>query len=195
MYIYICWSVHITCQFLIYRVGPALPPPCHRHKCPPMGRVTVPVLYQGVLGRGLLCLEVPKASFLPEESLAPSESSAQPLGTGNCCSKAPAFASQHQGITASSSLPCLLEPASSCLVSHMLPALGSQSCPPSQNQQQAACGPARHGCSHSICSEVTCCWVQRVGLIPSVMQDGPSSVPPALDQPSICARGAAVPRP
>lgn len=40
-------------------------------------------MYQGVLGRGLLCLEMPKASFLDfsgpaEVSLAPEESIAQP---------------------------------------------------------------------------------------------------------------------
>lgn len=48
-----------------------------------MGGVTVPAMYQGVLGRGHLCLEVPKASYLDlsgpaEASLAPEESIAQP---------------------------------------------------------------------------------------------------------------------
>lgn len=95
-----------------------------------MGGATVPALYQGVLGRGLLCLEVPKASFLDlsgraKASLAPAESIAQPRGTGNGCAKASTIASWQQSVTASSLLPCLLEPASSRLVSHMLPALGS----------------------------------------------------------------------
>lgn len=44
--------------------GPALPSPCHRHKCPPLGGATVPALFRGVLDRGLLCLEVSKSSFL-----------------------------------------------------------------------------------------------------------------------------------
>lgn len=118
--IFIYVSLYIShVVFLIYRWGPALPPPCRRHKCPPMGGATVPALYQGVLGRGLPCLEVSKASFLDlsgcaEASLAPAESIAQPPGTGKRCAKASTVASWQQSVTASSRFPVcrsLLPPA------------------------------------------------------------------------------------
>lgn len=196
MYIYIRRSVHITCRFLIYRWGPALPPPCHRHKCPPMGGATVPALYQGVLGRGLLCLEVSKASFLDlsghaEASLAPAESLAQPRGTGNCCAKASTVASWQQSVTASSRFPVcrsLLPPASSCTRCQLQGAdPGPLSRPPA--------GCLWHSGTQRLPLRRYLLQVRRVGLIPSMVQDGPSVVPPALDQPSLCAGGATVPRP
>lgn len=53
--IYSRGSVHSTRQFLIYRLGggPALPPPCHRHKCPPMGGSDGPSFVPGSPGQRL----------------------------------------------------------------------------------------------------------------------------------------------
>lgn len=122
----------------------------------------MPALYQGVLGRGLLCLEVSKTSFLglpgcAEASLAPAESIAQPRGTGNCCAKASTIAilaaERHCLIPASLSagacflLPRLAHAASS---RELIPA-------PSPDRRQAACGTAGHSRSHGTCSGGTCC--------------------------------------
>lgn len=85
----------------------------------------VPASFQGVLDRGLLCLEVSKSSFLDLSGRAEvSWLQRSPLLSPEAQESAvPKHLLLCPGSRASLPCPlCLLEPAASCLVSHVLPA-------------------------------------------------------------------------
>lgn len=177
MCIYICRSVHITCRFLISGWGPALPPPCHRHKCPPLGGAMVPALFQGVLDRGLLCLEVSKSSFLDLSGRAEV----------SWLQRSPFSAPRHRKALCQSVSHCVLAAEHHCLVlvslsagaCCLLPRLTRAASP--RELIQSPSPDHWHGGTQPLPGTCCCCCGQRVGLIPSMLQDGDSAVPPALD--------------
>lgn len=123
--VYLCMTV-CTYHMLVFNlwVGTCTVPTLPQAQMSSSGRSDSPSFLQGVLDRGLLCLEVSKSSFLDLSGRAESWLQRSPLLSPEAQeSTVPKRLPLCPGSRASLPCPlCLLEPAASCLVSHMLPA-------------------------------------------------------------------------
>lgn len=132
--------------------------------------------FQGVLDRGLLCLEVSKSSFLDLSGRAEV----------SWLQRSPLLSPEAQESTVPKRLP--LRPGSGVSLPcpcvpvcwSLLPAASSHTCCQLQRADPSPSPHHWHRGTQPLPGNCCCCG-QRVGLIPGMLQDGDSTVPPDLD--------------